>query len=496
MKKQKTTTNQFCLDILKLGVGHKKALANLVMALSSYKAASVVELSESPLFHYQYSSINDAISHLVWDPPSTDAIERQIQGMCLGHYWHLAEEYVELQTDKTPIPKAHSATLPERMLIAIPNCKVPGNRPLDIGYEYSFVNLCADQGRWSLPLSARSIPLDQTPSQIAARQIVNLFAQQPLPLHGAELVVNYLDTGYASATYIDAVKDIANLVSVIRLRKGSKVYASATAQEAKPGKVPKIYGQQYYLLTQSGYQHFKKHPKTKEPYKKWRTAITEKPPDEQTSYCQLLSNGRAVLLQVRRWNDLLMRTKDGIPMQDKPFSVVLVELTDAISGQALFKDPMFLGVFGQKRSRLSGEQIQSGYRKRYGIEPFFRFVKRDLLLDKYQTSSAQYLQNWAFVIILAVWLLFTARNVLPNRPKKWQKYNAPEKTGHQHGLSITQAHKAMQPYLLTFDQEPFLPQKSKPGPGRRKGQTQIQRTKYPYRKKTVNRGQRTRDGPN
>ncbi len=35
------------------------------MALASYKSAkSVVQLSESPVFHYQYSSITDAVSNL------------------------------------------------------------------------------------------------------------------------------------------------------------------------------------------------------------------------------------------------------------------------------------------------------------------------------------------------------------------------------------------------------------------------------------------------
>jgi hypothetical protein len=465
------------------------------MALSSYRASSVVELSESPLFHYQYSSINDAIAHLAWDAQSRAEIEHQLQGLFPAQYWEAEGDYVELQTDKTPVPKAHSATLPDRMLISIPNCKVPGNRPLDIGYEYSFVNLCAEQGRWSLPLSARPIPLDQTPSQVAVEQVMSLFAHAELPLQLAALVVNYLDRGYASATYIDGLKAIPNLVSVIRLRKGSKVYGRAEAVQSKPGKIPKIYGQQYYLLEQSGYQYFKKHPKTRQPYEKWRTALCDRRPDEQTSYHQLLNNGRPVILQVRRWDEMLMRTKDGIAMQDKPFSLLLIQLKDAQSGQTLFKDPMFLGVFGQKRSQLSCRQIQSGYRKRYGIEPFFRFVKRNMLLDKYQTSSAQYLQNWSFVIILAVWLLFTARQVLTSRPKKWQMYSVAEKSPSTGGLSIAQAHKAMQAYLLTFDPQPFLPQKSKPGPGRQKGQTQIQRTKHPYRKKTVQKGQKPRAGP-
>jgi len=53
---------QFCKSILQLGIRKSKALANLVMGLSSqFFARSVVEVSLSSCYHYQYSSINKAI---------------------------------------------------------------------------------------------------------------------------------------------------------------------------------------------------------------------------------------------------------------------------------------------------------------------------------------------------------------------------------------------------------------------------------------------------
>jgi len=56
---------QFCKSILQIEVGKNKALANVVMGLSSSpRAKSVVELSLSPCYHYQYSSINKAINGL------------------------------------------------------------------------------------------------------------------------------------------------------------------------------------------------------------------------------------------------------------------------------------------------------------------------------------------------------------------------------------------------------------------------------------------------
>ena len=53
---------QFCKAILQLIQRNGKALANLVMGLASQTSAkSVVEVSLSPCFHFQYSSINKAI---------------------------------------------------------------------------------------------------------------------------------------------------------------------------------------------------------------------------------------------------------------------------------------------------------------------------------------------------------------------------------------------------------------------------------------------------
>jgi hypothetical protein len=56
---------QFCESILQIEVGNNKALPNLVMGLSSSpRLKSVVEVSLSPCYHYQHSSINKAINTL------------------------------------------------------------------------------------------------------------------------------------------------------------------------------------------------------------------------------------------------------------------------------------------------------------------------------------------------------------------------------------------------------------------------------------------------
>lgn len=56
---------QFCKSILQLGIKRCKGLANLVMGLGSQTfARSVVEVSLSPCYHFQHSSINKAIDEI------------------------------------------------------------------------------------------------------------------------------------------------------------------------------------------------------------------------------------------------------------------------------------------------------------------------------------------------------------------------------------------------------------------------------------------------
>lgn len=471
------TTNQYCLDLLNLGVRHNKALVNLVMALSSQKASSVVGLSESPLFHYQYSSITDAVGHIAPDAAGLREFERRLLSTCLGHLEAPGAE-ICLATDKTVVPKPQTPTFPNRTTVVCPNPAFAGARSLSVGYEYSWVNLQVGEG-WSLPLSAERIELERTAAQVAGRQVDRLLSDGALPFKEAPLIINNLDSGYVGAGYLDSVKQHLNLVSVICLRHGSRVWEAAPEGSHKP----KVYGRKHYLLAADRVLHCKKHPKNGLPYEVHQEALaTHKTPDEETAWEETLKNGRRVRFQVRRFKDLLWRTIDGVAMKDRPFDVALVEVRDAASGEMVFKKPLFLGIFGNKRAQLQIPQIPKTYRKRYNIEPFFRFAKQNMAMRGFQTPVAQHLDNWMYVIIASCWLLFHSARCLTSQPKKWQQYLVSEPK-NKPVRSLAQAQKAALKYLLTFDQAPFLPQKSKPGPGRKKGMRQTQRTKYRYVRK-------------
>jgi hypothetical protein len=66
---------QFCRSILQLEIGKSKSIVNLIMGLASQtNANSVVEVSLSPCYHFQYSSISKAIDS-IYAKPAKELVE-------------------------------------------------------------------------------------------------------------------------------------------------------------------------------------------------------------------------------------------------------------------------------------------------------------------------------------------------------------------------------------------------------------------------------------
>ena len=148
----KTITNAeaFCLEIIEQDIPRSRALANLVMALASYTSAhSVTELSLSPVYHYQFSSISNAVSELAADSSEHDAVRQELQSLVLK-YFEFPEELV-LIGDKTPVCKPASPTLKERTYVHISNNPVSSNSPVSVGYEYSHFHLCPGSDSYTIP---------------------------------------------------------------------------------------------------------------------------------------------------------------------------------------------------------------------------------------------------------------------------------------------------------------------------------------------------------
>ena len=88
----------------KIGTKSAKAFTNLVISLSSYESArSVTELSESPLFHHQYSSIRDGIAGIGSDEQEQRESMHIGRTLCLEQMDFSQASRVLLQTDASSI---------------------------------------------------------------------------------------------------------------------------------------------------------------------------------------------------------------------------------------------------------------------------------------------------------------------------------------------------------------------------------------------------------
>lgn len=385
-----------------------------------------------------------------------------------------------LQTDSTPLLRPHSPTLPARRYVYKPNNQVKSNKPVDLGYECSVVGLSArcprygvSEGPWSLPLSMRLIPYEQNRNSFTARQVNDLLDNPDLPF-GTELSVNALDSNYSAPEYITDTHHQPHLVNIIRLASNRNVWKRLTGNQQQQCRESRsdsrgaqaIYGPKYKLSEADQWQL---------------------PPDQQEQFGIQLANGRKTIVKMAIWEEMMFRSKRGKSMKDKPFRLAQIELLDPQTEQPIFKKKMWLGIWGERKEQLTGEQIFWAYRNRFDIEHFFRFGKQRLLPDQFQTPDEEHWQNWIEVVSLAYWLLWVASEQATHQPtKKWQQYDKYRKLREQFHLrpSPSQVQQQLLGIILGFDQEPFLPKTAKKGKGRKTGTKFPPRQRYPIRKKT------------
>lgn len=468
-----------------LAVGKSKSLANLVMSLASDNGSdSVTELSEGLCYHYQYSSICDSIHNLY--RCSKEELEEQgyessreyLSSVLLSHKSaylppKFDNAFYLLNTDTTPVIRAHSPTLPDRGYVHVSNTRVSGNRPVDVGYEYSVIGLSARRplyaaatAAWNLPLSSRRVPTDVVKGVFTAQQVLNLLDNEHSGL-GNSMVVNTLDRQYGTPEYVVGTHGKAQLVNIIRLKNNRNVWRKLTneqVEQRRQGNADQrganaVYGEQYRLSQ----------------VEEWQLQ-----PDEKVEFGVQLGNGRKVLVRMKAYDDMLIRTKRGYNMKDKPFRLVCTELIDPTTDQPIFKRKMWLAVWGQKRIELSLEQIYWSYRNRFDIEHYFRFGKQRLLMDSYQTPDAQHQDNWMEIVGLAYWLLWVASQEATYQVRKWQQYDPYHKNRVKYKLPPTpsEVQRQLLSIILSFEQEPFRPKVKIKSEGRQKGDTQMKRQRY------------------
>ena len=139
------------------------------MAVASFKSAqSVVQLSESPVFHFQFSSISDAVTNLA--RTSAERLDRRetLQKLFLEHFE--MKPIIDWQSDGVSLFREHSKCLKDLQFVYKANTVIRGNKPIEIGYPLLFVNLADFANKWSLPFEVEIVGKETDYVSLAAKK--------------------------------------------------------------------------------------------------------------------------------------------------------------------------------------------------------------------------------------------------------------------------------------------------------------------------------------
>ncbi len=473
-------------------MNHAKGLVNIMMALGSEtKANCPVQLSESPFFQYHYCILGKVMKELgkILNGPHREQFVSHLQKLLLSY---VPEQSVyKIALDFTMIFKPHSPTLAGRGFTYKPNNTIPKNQPIEIGYYVSCVNLglydAEHPEAWSLPLDNQRAEVDADKIALAVRQLKDLMENTALPFGKSKKVISMGDSGYALADYIcPLIESFDNLLLAIRLRYGIKVYKPYQGEQSANGRDKEYEDEPYYLQRESSRLVY--NPQTKCRFEKAQRPIFDLPCDETDSYDIKTARGRVVTVELCRWNDLLLPGSRKFKMSDKPFDLVGIRFIDKKSGKSLFKNDMFIGLWGENRRTHTTRETQIDYQHRYDIEPHNRFSKQQLLMDKYQTPDIQHLDAWLYAVQITYWLLYAAADEVELCVKPWEKYLPQVKRAKKSDQrkSVAMTRKGAKGLFSTFDLTPFQPQESKNGKGRKEGTVFDKRKRHPPKRKHKN----------
>ena len=414
MQQIKEQLQKFRQEIYDLFIKRPDAIFNLLDALSSdgHQYKSVVELSQSPRFEREYSSITDAITHGL-----SDVDFKKIQMQVFNHTRATVNRPHLFFTDCTNNPRPYAKVMREREIVHFPN-PAPGNKP----HQYSLLAMApqgerSKNGRWLIPLSMQRVGLDEKGNETGVQQVLELIDELGLE---DELCINTGDSLYGSEACRKKAVAKQNLVQMFRLSNKRKLYRAPECLKVQgPGR-RKLFGDKVMLSDPQ----------------------THPSPDAVQTIKMSTKKGKICEVELTLFKNLLLRGSKDFASQEHPLNVVKAVVKDN-DGALVFKRPLWIGIIGARKDELSSEMAYNTYLNRYDIEHFFRFGKQKLLPVTYQTPELKHEEYWWKFVPLVYVQLYLARQLADVLPKPWERYlpeykDASQKTGLEKTPSQTQ----------------------------------------------------------
>jgi len=372
---------------------------------SSTGTTSVVKLSLSDLFRRQYSSITDALDSLFRSDLKQASTREDTKTQTLRVTQLLAEEcfsskqegFALFAIDCTTNSRIYATKVSDRTIVHAPN-RVPGQKPITVGHEYSVLVHLPDepidrQLHWVVPLSVRRVESHETGPKVGLAQLEKISHQTVFKDY---FCVNVSDAAYSTRAWVIGVSKLPQVVHITRMRGNRKVYRVPPLENMKVKGRPLLYGEEILLSSPS------------QPDFEEVTTITTR-------------KGKVHRIHLKRWNDVIMQGSDADRTHEHPFDLLRVTVIDK-KGKTVYPRPLWVAIMGARRKEIKNVQAYAGYCRRFDIEHFFRFGKQRLGLVNSQTCETRHEENWHWIGLLAYNMLYHARQFSQTVVNPWEKH--------------------------------------------------------------------------
>ena len=406
------------------------ALFNLADALlSESQAQSLPELSLSPFFERQWSSVYEALSDGRIDVEQVRAIWVSVR---LSE--RAENDPIWIAVDGSNLARPSAPTSADRTIIHLPNLPLV-DKAISIGWTFSTVVLVPEQASsWTPILEQQRISSEQTAIEVAIAQLHAL-----KPLFGKRRVIILADRWYGTPEFLRACHELGYSV-LIRLKSNRKLYR-VPVRRYKRGAPPKD-----GALLQG------KRPETHgQADEEW----SEEPPE-----------GRRV--HISRWNHLHFQ-------QDRELDLAVIRV-EREAAKGTKRDPR-VSWFVMLDQIVPLSQVAQQYRRRFSQEHGYRFLKQELLWTRVHVRTPEQFERWSWLVALVLNQLYLARELGQALHRPWECTDRP--------VTPQQVRRVMPAILLQVGTPARPCQPRGKSPGRAKGFRPKPAPRFPVVRKTL-----------
>jgi DDE superfamily endonuclease len=406
------------------------ALFNLADALlCESQAQSLPELSLSPFFERQWSSVYEALE------------DGRINVEQLRAIWVHAllceraeNEPIWIAVDASNIERPCAPTSADRGMIHLSNLPLV-DKPISVGWQFSHVVLLPEQASsWTPILDQQRISSEQTAIGVAIGQL-----QALKPLFGNRRVIILADRWYGTPEFLRACHGLGYSV-LIRLKSNRKLYR-APVRTHKRGAPPK-----------DGPLFQGKRPETH------GTADEVWSQQHPTGTRVQISRSLHLHFQQARSLDL---------------SVIRVERETA---KGTKRDPR-VSWFVMLDEVIPLPQVAHQSRRRFSQEHGYRFLKQNLLWTRVHVRTPAQFERWSWLVALVVNQLYLARELGQALHRPWERTDRP--------VTPQQVRRVMSVIVLQVGTPARRCQPRGKAPGRAKGFRPEPAPRFPVVRKTL-----------